>query len=78
MAALTSDAAAILGLSGEVGVLAPGLRADVIVTDGSPLQIRTAFKRVIVGGRDVGLESRHTQLYERYRARLADPGRPSQ
>jgi imidazolonepropionase-like amidohydrolase len=78
MAALTSDAAAILGLSGEVGVLAPGLRADVIVTDGSPLQIRTAIKRVIIGGRDVGLESRHTQLYERYRARLQDPGRPSQ
>ncbi len=75
--ALTADAAEILGLSDEIGTLAPGRRADVLVTDGSPLQIRTTLKRIFIGGRDVGLATRHTELYERYRERLHDPSRPS-
>lgn len=75
--ALTAGAAAILGLEQEVGTLTPGKRADVIVTDGSPLQITTQMKAVYIGGRDVGLETRHTRLYERYRQRLIEPGTPS-
>ena len=77
MRALTSDAAAILGLQAEAGTLTPGKRADVIVTDGSPLQITTQVRAVYIGGRDVGLETRHTRLYDRYRQRLLDPGTPS-
>jgi imidazolonepropionase-like amidohydrolase len=75
--ALTADAAAILGLEQDVGTLTPGKRADVIVTDGSPLDITTQVKAVYIGGRDVGLETRHTRLYQRYRERLFDPGTPS-
>jgi imidazolonepropionase-like amidohydrolase len=75
--ALTADAADILGLADEIGTLAPGKRADVIVTDGSPLQVRTQLLHLFIGGRDVGLETRHTQLYERYRQRLHDPGVPN-
>jgi len=75
--ALTAGAAAILGLEAEVGTLTPGKRADVIVTDGSPLQITTRFDSVWIGGRDVGLATRHTRLYERYRQRLLDPATPS-
>jgi imidazolonepropionase-like amidohydrolase len=74
--ALTADAAKILGLS-EVGTLTPGKRADVIVTDGDPLQIRTNMKHVYIGGRDVGLETHHTQLYEKYSRRLHDPATPN-
>ncbi|HVQ27083.1 MAG TPA: amidohydrolase family protein, partial [Planctomycetota bacterium] len=75
--ALTADAAAILGLESEAGTLTPGKRADVLVTDGSPLQIRTHLTQLFIGGRDVGLETRHTQLYERYRTRLHDPAAPN-
>jgi imidazolonepropionase-like amidohydrolase len=75
--ALTAGAARILGLEGEVGTLVPGGRADVIVTDGSPLQVRTQLRASIIGGRAASLETRHTRLYERYRARLHDPGIPS-
>ena len=75
--ALTAGAAEILGLDSEAGTLTPGKRADVIVTDGSPLQITTQVRAVYIGGRDVGLETRHTRLYERYRQRLLDPGTPS-
>ena len=74
--ALTAGAADILGLEDEVGRLAPGLRADVFVTEGSPLQITTRVRQVFVGGRDVGLKSKHTELYETYRDRLHDPSRP--
>lgn len=75
--ALTAGTAGILGLEQELGRLMPGLRADVLVTDGSPLQIRTGIRAVFIGGRDVGLESRHTRLYETYRERLLAPGRVS-
>ncbi len=75
MHALTAGAAEVLGLESELGQLAPGLRADVVVTQGSPLQITTRVRQVFVGGRDVGLESKHTELYETYRDRLHDPSR---
>jgi imidazolonepropionase-like amidohydrolase len=75
--ALTAGAARILGLEGEIGTLAPGVRADVIVTDGSPLQIRTQVQAAYIGGRAASLETRHTRLYDRYRARLHEPGLPS-
>jgi len=75
--ALTADAAAILGLDDEIGTLSPGKRADVLVADGSPLQVRTHLVHLFIGGREVGLETRHTQLYERYRQRLHDPGLPN-
>lgn len=75
--ALTADAAAILGLDQEVGTLAPGRRADVIVTDSSPLQITTQVNAVYIGSRDVSLETRHTRLFELSRQRLLAPGTPS-
>jgi imidazolonepropionase-like amidohydrolase len=75
--ALTAGAADVLGLTDTLGQLAPGLRADVVVSDGSLLQITTRVHSVFIGGRDVGLESKHTRLYETYRDHLHDPGRPS-
>ncbi len=77
LAALTRESAKILGVDALVGTLTAGKRADVLVTDGSPLQIRTQVRRLYIGGREVDLGSRHTDLYETWRARLNDPGRPS-
>lgn len=77
LAAITSRPARILGLADEVGTLAPGRRADLLVTAGSPLQITARVAHVIIGGRPVALESKHTQLYERYRSRLHDPAQAS-
>jgi hypothetical protein len=39
------------------------------VTDGDPLEIRTQIKHVFINGRDIPLTSRHTELYEKYKAR---------
>jgi len=73
--ALTIGAARILGADDVLGSLAPGKRADLIVTDGSPLQILTRVEELVIGGRRVALTSRHTDLYERYRSRLHEPER---
>jgi len=43
----TSLAAESLGLQGKIGAIAPGLEADIIATDGNPLQDITAVRRVV-------------------------------
>lgn len=68
--AVTLGAAKILGVDGELGSLKAGKRANVIVTDGSPLQHSTQFKAVFVSGRPYAPESRQTRFYEKYRERL--------
>jgi imidazolonepropionase-like amidohydrolase len=50
MAALVSAnslAAEALGISGQIGSIAPGLEADIIALDGDPVQDITAVRRVV-------------------------------
>ncbi|HEX9894947.1 MAG TPA: amidohydrolase family protein [Gemmatimonadales bacterium] len=52
--AATRGAAEFLGRSGEFGSIAPGLRADLVLLDGDPLQDLSLLRRpagVVVGGR---------------------------
>ena len=51
--ALTSDAARMFAIENRVGLLAPGLDADVALLDGSPLDVSTRVVRVWVGGEEV-------------------------
>jgi imidazolonepropionase-like amidohydrolase len=44
--AATSRAAELLGMAGQVGVIAPGAHADVIAVQGDPLQDVRALERV--------------------------------
>jgi imidazolonepropionase-like amidohydrolase len=67
--ALTIDAAEILGISDRLGSLAPGKDANLFIAKGDPLEIRTEVTHVIIGGRDVGLASKHQALFEKYLAR---------
>ena len=67
--ALTIDAAEILGVGGVMGSLEPGKMANLFVSRGDPLEVRTEVTRVIIGGRDVGVENRHKALYEKWMAR---------
>ena len=67
---VTLHAARILGIDKECGSITVGKRADLIITDGSPLQTTTQIKGVFVGGQPFAPESRQTRLYEKYRARL--------
>jgi len=67
--AITRSPAEILGVADRLGTIEPGKIANLIVTDGTPLEIRTQVSHVIIAGRDVSLENRHHALYEKYRAR---------
>lgn len=67
---ITIDAARVLGLERELGGLASGMIADVIVTTGDLLEITSDVEYVFVDGRQADLENRQTRLYERYSNRL--------
>lgn len=67
--AVTLYPAQILGVDDRLGTVEAGKIANLIVTDGSPLEIRTQVLHVIIAGRDVGLDNKHLRLYEKYRAR---------
>ena len=67
--AITIYPAQILGVADRVGTIEVGKLANIIVTDGDPLEIRTQVKHVVIAGRDVSLDNKHLQLYTRYRGR---------
>jgi imidazolonepropionase-like amidohydrolase len=67
--ALTIDAARILGVDSQVGTLEAGKLANLFVVRGDPLEIRSQIKNVVIAGRDVPLESKHTELFKRYMSR---------
>ncbi len=67
--AVTLNAAEILGVSDRLGSIDAGKIANLIVTDGDPLDIRTQVKMMFVKGQSVDLESKHTRLWKKYLAR---------
>jgi len=67
--AVTLYAAQIWGVGEELGSIEKGKWADLIVTDGDPLETRTQIKRMFIKGAPVDLENKHHRLYEKYLAR---------
>ncbi len=61
--------AQILGIDDKVGSIEVGKDATLIVTDGDPLEIMTQVEHEYIQGRKVDLNSRHTQLYEKYKTK---------
>lgn len=72
LAAITTVPAKLFGPKGPVG-LAKGARANVVVWTGDPLELLSEPAAVLIGGRNIALESRQTKLRDRY---LELPGRP--
>ncbi len=69
--AITLDAATILGVADRIGSLEPGKIANLFIATGDPMEMKTQFTHVFINGRDVGLKSKHTELYERFSSRPA-------
>jgi imidazolonepropionase-like amidohydrolase len=67
MAMLTSRPAEVIGLGREIGSLAPGKRADVVIWSGDPLQVTSAAEMVLIDGVQQPLDNRQTKLRDRYR-----------
>jgi len=74
-AAISSVPAAISGLAGRAGVLAPGAVGDVVIWDGDPLEVGTVPARVYIGGVEQDLTSHQSRLRDRYRD-LDESARP--
>jgi imidazolonepropionase-like amidohydrolase len=68
--AVTMTPAQILGVADQVGSLETGKRANVVVTAGHLLEPTTPVLALFIDGEPVRPESRHTQLYAKYRRRL--------
>jgi len=67
--AVTINAARIWGVDDRVGSIEKGKQADLILTDGDPLEGRSQVKQMWIQGRPVSLETRHTKLNEQYTKR---------
>jgi imidazolonepropionase-like amidohydrolase len=70
--AVTLSPAKILGVADQVGSLEPGKRANLVVTAGHILQPTTEILALFIDGRHILPESRHTQLYAKYKRRLEE------
>jgi len=67
--ALTLYPAEIWGVADLLGSIEKGKLADLILTDGDPLETRTQLKQLFIRGREVDLDNKHLRLYEKYRQR---------
>jgi imidazolonepropionase-like amidohydrolase len=71
--AITIWPAEIWGVGDRYGSIEVGKVANLFVTTGDPLDVRSVPKHVFIRGRPVPLDDRHTRLYEQFRARPRPP-----
>jgi len=64
--AVTLYPAEIFGVADQLGTLETGKIANVIVTNGDPLEITTEVKFLFIKGQRTSLDNRHQRLYEKY------------
>jgi imidazolonepropionase-like amidohydrolase len=67
--ALTINSAEIMGAGDSLGSIEKGKWADLILTDGDPMEAKTRIKEMFIAGREISLESRHTREYEKWMKR---------
>ena len=67
--AVTINPAEIFGVADKIGSIEVGKMANVIVSDGDPLEMRTQIKHLFIGGEKIDLKSKHTELYQKFRKR---------
>ena len=65
--------AQILGVGDKLGSIEPGKIADMMVTDGDPLEDATHVEQVYIAGRAVSMENRQTRLFTKYDHRPRGP-----
>lgn len=66
---VTLDAARILGVESRLGSIDVGKDATLFASDGDPLEMRTQILSAWIDGRQVSLDNKHKQLYEKYKNR---------
>lgn len=66
---ITLYPAQIWGVGDQLGSIEKGKIANLVVTNGDLLELKTEIRYVFVKGQQTSLDTRHKQLYEKYRAR---------
>ncbi|MBZ5611621.1 MAG: amidohydrolase family protein [Acidobacteriia bacterium] len=64
--AITLNAAQIWGVSDRIGSIEEGKWADLMITDGDPLEAKTQVKQLFIKGKNVDLDNKQKRLYEKY------------
>jgi imidazolonepropionase-like amidohydrolase len=67
--AVSLNAAQIFGVGDKLGSIEEGKTADLIVSDGNPLEVMTHINMMFIDGKLVSLDSRQKELYEKYLGR---------
>ncbi|MES2137611.1 MAG: amidohydrolase family protein [Pseudomonadota bacterium] len=67
LAMITSRPAEAIGMGGELGSLAAGRRADLVIWSGDPLEVSSAAEQVFIDGVSQPLDTHQTRLRDRYR-----------
>jgi imidazolonepropionase-like amidohydrolase len=67
--AVTLYPAQIFGLADQIGTLEQGKFANVIVTNGDPLELTTDVRYLFIRGQPTSLDNRQLRLYEKYSKR---------
>ena len=70
LTAITLNAAKILGIDDRTGSLEAGKDANIVISEGDILDMRTSVvTNAFIQGREVSLQNKQTQLYERYKSK---------
>ncbi|MEQ1624976.1 MAG: amidohydrolase family protein, partial [Sediminibacterium sp.] len=70
LSAITLNAAKILGVDDRTGSLEVGKDANIIVSEGDILDMKSStILMAFIQGRKVSLENKQTQLYDRYKSK---------
>ena len=67
--AVTLYPAQMLGVDDRLGTIEVGKLANLIVTDGDPLEIQTEVRHLFINGQPTSTDNKHRRLYEKYLAR---------
>jgi len=67
--AVTIYPARIFGLDDQIGTIEQGKLANLIVTNGDPLELTTDVKYLFIRGQLTSMDNRHLRLYEKYSKR---------
>ncbi len=76
--AITLNSAKILGIEDRTGSLEAGKDANIVISGGDILDMRTSLvEHAFIQGREVSLENKQTQLYKRYMSKYGIPVTPA-
>lgn len=68
LSAITLNSAKILGVSNKTGSLEVGKDANIVISDGDILDMKSSLiSKAFIQGRDVSLDNKQKELYEKYK-----------